>query len=108
MYARARTESSIRCNCGRRNKTRTFRRRVSNARCRSCRVALSFDRQFDIDRALFLAQRAAELRERNVLQLPKALAGNTEFLSHFLERFGLAAAQPAALVIDFLPAIVQE
>src|SRR5437762_14316355 len=97
MYARARTESSIRCNCGRRNKTRTFRRRVSNARCRHCRVALSLDRQFDIDPALFLAHRAADLRERNVLHLPNALAGNTEFFSHFLERFGLAAVQPEAL-----------
>src|SRR5213076_3212027 len=94
MYARARTESSIRCNCGRRNKTRTFRRRVSNARCRHCRVALSLDRQFDIDRALFLAQRAAELRERNVLQLPNALAGNTEFLPTSSSVLGLPPSNP--------------
>src|SRR5437762_11857482 len=107
MYARARTESSIRCNCGRRNKTRTFRRRVSNARCRSCRVALSFDRQFDIDRALFLAQRAAELRERDVLQLSNALPCHAEFLSHFLERFRFSAVQPEALENNFLLAIVQ-
>src|SRR5437867_7459077 len=108
MYARAKTESSIQCNCGRRNKTRRrFVRVFQMPRCRPCRVDLSLDRQFDIDRALFLAQSAAELRERNVLQLPNALAGNTEFFSHFLERFGLTTVQPEALENDLLLAIVQ-
>src|SRR5438874_8719056 len=108
MYARAKTESSIQCNCGRRNKTRRrFVRVFQMPRCRPCRVDLSLDRQFDIDRALFLAQSTAELRERDVLQLPNALACNPEFLSDLLERFGFTAVQSEALKNDFLLAVVQ-
>src|SRR6266513_1895970 len=108
MCVRAMIASSIPCNCGPRNKARGRSVRAFQIRFRSCRRRnLSLDRQFDIDRALFLAQSAAELRKCNVLQLPNAFACNAEFLSHFLERFGLAAVQPEALENDFLLAIVQ-
>src|SRR6266568_1354184 len=108
MCARAMIASSIPCNYGQRNKARG--RFVGAFQMKDVDlvvVDLSLDRQFDIDRALFLAQSAAELRKRNILQLPNALACNTEFLSHFLERFGLATIQSKALEDDFLLAIVE-
>src|SRR6266487_393983 len=108
MCARAMIASSIPCNYGQRNKARG--RFVGAFQMKDVDlvvVDLSLDRQFDIDRALFLAQSAAELRKCNVLQLPNALACNAEFLSHFLERFGLTAVQSEALKNDFLLAIIQ-
>ena len=76
-------------------------------RSTALRTSLSFDRQFDVDRALFFAQSAAQLRERNVLQLPDAFAGDPEFLPDFLECFRFAAIQPEALEDNFFLAIVE-
>ena len=52
---------------------------------------LSFHRQLDVDRTLLLAERAAQLRERDVLQLTNPFPGDAEFLAHFLKRFRFAA-----------------
>ena len=53
--------------------------------------ALRFHRQLDVDRALLFAERAAQLRKRDVLQLANPFAGDAEFLAHFLERLRFAA-----------------
>src|SRR6266705_2934708 len=104
MFAPAKT-ASIRCNCGPQNKKAQM---FSPARfTRLSAVDLSFDRQFDVDRTLLLAQSAAEFRERNVLQLPDAFARNAELLSDFFERFGFTAVQSKALKNDFLLPIVE-
>src|ERR1700737_1022949 len=68
---------------------------------------LSFDWQFDVDRLLFLAQRATQFRQRNVLQLTNTFACDAEFLSDFLERLWFAAVEPETLENDFLLAIVE-
>src|SRR6266571_8509755 len=104
MFAPAKT-ASIRCNCAPQNKkAQTF----SPARfTRLSAVDLSFDRQFNVDRTLLLAQSAAEFRERNVLQLPDAFARNAELLSDFFQRFGFTAIQAKALKNDFLLPIVE-
>ena len=69
--------------------------------------SLSFDRQFDIDRALFLAERAAQFRQRDVLQLANALAGHAEFLADFLEGLRFAAVEAEAREDDLPLAIVE-
>src|ERR1700730_1506686 len=77
---------------------------------RSCpprRITLRFDRQFDVDRLLFLAQSAAQFRKRDVLQLANALASDAEFFADFLERLRLATVEPEALENDFFLAIVE-
>lgn len=71
-------------------------------------IDLSFDRQFDVDRLLFLAQSAAQLRQRNVLQLANALTGHAEFLAHFFESLGLAAIETEARENDLALAIVED
>ena len=70
-------------------------------------MSLSFDRQFHIDRALFLSERTAQLGKRNILQLPNALPRNTKFLTDFLERLRLPTVQAEALKNDLLLAVVQ-
>src|SRR5437588_13007972 len=65
------------------------------------------DRQFDVDRPLFLAEGPAQLRQRNVLQLPNPLAGHTKFLADFLEGLRLAAIEPEARENDLALAIVE-
>ena len=59
--------------------------------------SLRLDRQLDVDRALFLAQRAAQLRQRDVLQLANPLARHAKLLADFLERLRLATIEPEAL-----------
>src|SRR6266581_2482472 len=83
---------------------RRFRPRVFT---RLSPADLSFDRQFDVDWTLLLAQSAAEFRERNVLQLPDAFARNAELLADFFQRFGFTAVQSKALKNDFLLSIVE-
>src|SRR5207244_12025237 len=70
--------------------------------------ASCFDRQLDVDRLLFFAQRATQFRKRNVLQLSNAFAGHAEFLSDFLERLWLSAIETEALENDFLFAVVED
>jgi Pyruvate kinase len=53
--------------------------------------SLSFHRQLDVDRALLFAERAAQLRQRDILQLTNPLARDAEFLAHFFERLRFAA-----------------
>ena len=74
---------------------------------REAATASSFDRQFDVDRALFLCERTAQFRERNVLQLANALARHAEFLADFLERLRLSAIETEAREDDLALAIVE-
>src|SRR5688500_4005939 len=70
------------------------------------RNPLRFHRQLDGPRALFLAQRTAQFRERDVLQLTNPLAGHAEFLADFLQRLWLPAIEPEARKDDLpLPVI---
>ena len=71
-------------------------------------ATLSLDRQLDVDRTLFLAQRPAQFRQRDVLQLANSLAGDAELLADFLERLRLAAVKPEALENDLLLAIIED
>ena len=73
-----------------------------------CAQDLSFDRQFDVDGTLLLAQSAAELGERDVLLLANALARDAELLPDFLECFRFAAVQAEALKDNFLLAIIED
>ena len=68
---------------------------------------LRFDRQLDVDRALFLAQGPAQFRERDVLQLTNTLARDAKFLADFLERLRFAAIEPEAREDDLPLAIVE-
>ena len=68
---------------------------------------LSFDRQFDVHRALFFAESAAQLRERNVLQLPDALTSDAEFFANFFESLWFSAVQPEALEDNFTFPVIQ-
>src|ERR1700730_12015260 len=70
-------------------------------------ILLSFDRQFHVDRFFFLAQSPAQLRQRDVLQLPNTFASHAKFLPDFLERLWLSAIETEALENDFFFAIVQ-
>src|ERR1700731_2170533 len=70
-------------------------------------ILLCFDRQFDVDRLFFLAQRATQFRKRNVLQLTNAFAGHAEFLADFLECLWLSTIETKALEDDFLLAIIE-
>ena len=45
---------------------------------------------------LTLAQRAAQFRQRDVLQLTDALAGDAEFFTDLFERPAVSAVQPKA------------
>ncbi len=74
---------------------------------REAATASSFDGQFHIHRALFLRERTAQFGERNILQLPNALPGDTKFLTYLFERLGLSAVQTETLEDDLLFAIVQ-
>src|SRR5207237_5047610 len=76
--------------------------------CRSTSLrALGFDRQLDVDRALLLAERAAQFRERDVLQLANALACHAKFLPDFLEGLRFAAIETEARENDFALTIVE-
>src|SRR4051812_29607363 len=72
-----------------------------------CSETLSLDRQFHVDRTLFLAERAAQFRQRDVLQLPDPLAGDAELLADFLEGLRFAAVEPKAGEDDFPLTIVE-
>src|ERR1700736_404341 len=84
-----------------------YREAEAGRSCPPRRIILRFDRQFDVDRLLFLAQSAAQLRKRDVLQLANALASDAKFFADFLERLRLAAVEPEALENDFFLAIVE-
>src|SRR6185437_10652947 len=58
-------------------------------------------------RPLFLAQGAAQLRKRDILQLPDPLAGHAEFLADFLQRLRLAAVEPESRKDDLPLAVVE-
>ena len=80
------------------------------SQCRRSRRAvttLSLDRQFDVDRLLFLAQRPAQFRQRDILQLTNTLAGHAKLLADFLKRLRLSAVEPKPLKDDLLLAIVE-
>src|SRR5262245_1803277 len=69
--------------------------------------SLSFDRQFHIHRALFLRERTAQFRKRNILQLPNAFSRDTKFFTYFLESLRLSAVQTKTLEDDLLFALIQ-
>jgi hypothetical protein len=56
---------------------------------------------------LFLAQRASQFRQRDVLQLTDPFARDTQEPAYFLERFLLSAFESKALGDDFLLALVE-
>src|SRR5260370_24702282 len=70
-------------------------------------LALSFNRQCDVDRLFFLSQCPPQFRERNVLQLTDTFAGHAEFLADFLERLRFPAIEAEALENNFLLAIIE-
>jgi len=61
----------------------------------------------NVDRFLFFAERPAQLRQRNILQLPNPLSGHPEFLTDFFESLRFAAVQPEALEDNLPLAVVQ-
>src|SRR2546423_15677953 len=71
---------------------------------------LRLDRHFevDVDRPLFFGEGATQFGQRDVLQLPNALASYPKFFPDFLQRLRLAAVEPEARENNFAFAIVQD
>src|SRR5947209_1593838 len=65
-------------------------------------------RQEMLDRLLLFLQGAAQLHQRDVLQLPDAFTRDAEFLADFLERLRFAAIESEPREDDLLFAIVQD
>src|SRR5437762_9733257 len=68
---------------------------------------LTFNQEPCLDWSVFLAERAAQLRQRNVLQLANTLACDAEILTDVLERLRLSAVETETLKDDFLLPIVE-
>src|SRR5439155_20313632 len=68
---------------------------------------LSCDQDLCFQGILFLAERASQLRQRNVLKLTNSFPGNTEILTNILQSLWLSAVETETLRDDFLLPVVE-
>src|SRR3954454_2427525 len=76
-------------------------------RSRVIRCFLSRDHESCFHKVVLFGERAAELRQRNILQLPDTLARNTETYADLLQSFGLSTVETETLRNNFLFAVVE-
>src|SRR4051812_14875276 len=76
-------------------------------RSRLIRCFLSRDQESCFHKVVLFGERAAELRQRNILHLPDTLARNTETYADLLQSFGLSTVETETFRNNFLFAVVE-